>query len=229
LNPPTPVDTTVADATPPPKITPNGIMSIFGQLQVLFKVAGTAKPGKPAVDDDYILSEGQRQDDIEVVKIDEKAGSVTFNNHGTVQELPLASTVPDSSGPVAGANPAPTATSLQPTPGGGTGFGERGGRTYGRTYGGRNGSYGNNAGNSSSSTGVNGDLGSSPYIRQPQMGQNAMTAEESIAITEVGRAATQNLVNNGDSPPLPPTDLTPSDAPGLNGGPLVGPPGPPPP
>ena len=77
LNPPTPVDTTVADATPPPKITPNGIMSIFGQLQVLFKVAGTAKPGKPAVDDDYILSEGQRQDDIEVVKIDEKAGSVT--------------------------------------------------------------------------------------------------------------------------------------------------------
>ena len=88
LNPPLPAD---ADqpAEPPPKITPNGIMSIFGQLQVLFKVAGTAKPGQPAKDDSYILSEGQRQDEIEVVHIDEKAGLVTFNNHGTVQELSL--------------------------------------------------------------------------------------------------------------------------------------------
>ncbi len=88
LNPPLPTD---ADqpAEPPPKITPNGIMSIFGQLQVLFKVAGTAKPGQPAKDDSYILSEGQRQEEIEVIHIDEKAGLVTFNNHGTVQEIPL--------------------------------------------------------------------------------------------------------------------------------------------
>ena len=64
-------------------------MSIFGQLQVLFKVAGTAKPGQPAKDDSYILSEGQRQDEIEVIHIDEKASLVTFNNHGTVQEIPL--------------------------------------------------------------------------------------------------------------------------------------------
>jgi hypothetical protein len=89
LNPPQPVDP-ASLGEPPPKITPNGIMSIFGQLQVLFKVAGTAKPGQPAKDESYILSEGQRQDEIEIVHIDEKASLVTFNNHGTVQEIPLA-------------------------------------------------------------------------------------------------------------------------------------------
>jgi hypothetical protein len=89
LNPPQP-ETPAEQADPPPKITPNGIMSIFGQLQVLFKVATPAKAGQPAKEDAYILSEGQRQDEIEVVQIDEKDSLVTFNNHGTVQELPLA-------------------------------------------------------------------------------------------------------------------------------------------
>jgi hypothetical protein len=100
LNPPQPVDTNATQADLP-KITPNGIMSIFGQLQVLFKVAGTAKPGQPAKDESYILSEGQRQDEIEVIQIDEKASLVTFNNHGTVQELPLAK-----------ANPPPVSTPM---------------------------------------------------------------------------------------------------------------------
>jgi hypothetical protein len=89
LNPPLANDVTT-QVDPPSKITPNGIMSIFGRLQVLFKVAGTAKPGQPAKDESYILSEGQRQDEIEVIHIDEKASLVTFNNHGTVQEIPLA-------------------------------------------------------------------------------------------------------------------------------------------
>ena len=53
LNPPPPADAG-QPADPPPKITPNGIMSILGQLQVLYKVAGTAKPGQPAKDEFYI-------------------------------------------------------------------------------------------------------------------------------------------------------------------------------
>ena len=89
LNPVPTNDPTATPTDPPPKITPNGIMSIFGKWQVLFKVAGTPKPGQPAKDESYILSEGQRQDEIEVIQIDEKANLVTFNNHGTVQELPL--------------------------------------------------------------------------------------------------------------------------------------------
>jgi hypothetical protein len=72
-----------------PKITPNGITSIFGRLQVLFKVS--PQPGqKEAKDMFYILSEGQREDGIEVLRIDEQAELVTFNNHGIVQEITLS-------------------------------------------------------------------------------------------------------------------------------------------
>jgi len=103
LNPPPPVDPNAnKPAEPPVKVIPNGIMSIFGQLQVLFKVA--AKPG--GKDATYMLTEGQSQDDIEVIKIDEKAASVTFNNHGVVQELPLVVT-PPSSTPAAAAPTVP--------------------------------------------------------------------------------------------------------------------------
>ncbi len=90
LNPP-PSPESEQTSDPPSKITPNGIMSIFGQLQVLFKVDDT-KPGQPLKDKFYTLSEGERQDDIEITQINEKASVVTFNNHGTVQEIPLANT-----------------------------------------------------------------------------------------------------------------------------------------
>jgi len=83
----TPTNAIVQPAQPPPKITPSGIMSIFGQWQVLFKVSkGQSK------DAFYILNEGESQDDIEVMRIDEKAAVVTFNNHGVIQEIPLDNT-----------------------------------------------------------------------------------------------------------------------------------------
>lgn len=112
LNPPQPVITNPQDPNPPPKITPNGITDILGELQVLFKVASAPKPGSPPpADESYILSEGQRQDDIEVVKIDEKNGIVTFNNHGETQTLPLVVTMPSST-------PAPGSIGAPGTPGG---------------------------------------------------------------------------------------------------------------
>jgi hypothetical protein len=86
LNPPAAANVRPDD--PPIKIMPNGIMSVFGQLQVLFKT-GVPKPGQPARENAYILGEGQRQDEIEVVHIDEAAGVVTFNNHGILQDIPL--------------------------------------------------------------------------------------------------------------------------------------------
>ena len=164
LNPPVAVDpNAAADATPPPKITPNGIMSIFGQLQVLFKVANPAKAGKPAADEDYILSEGERQDDIEVVKIDEKAGMVTFNNHGETQELPLVAGTASSPAPAAGGVPGNPAAGFKPAPGGFTrplantfnggggsslignfGGGNRGNGNNGMNAGGTGGGYGGN-------------------------------------------------------------------------------------
>jgi len=115
LNPPTIPDAT-PPGDPPPKITPNGIMTIFGQLQVLFKVA-PVKPGPGAKEESYVLSEGQQQDDIEVTQINEKAGIITFNNHGTVQTLPLANTPALNTPGAPGGGMAPSPSF--PMPGGG--------------------------------------------------------------------------------------------------------------
>ena len=97
-------------------------MGVFGNGQVLFKVApAAAKPGPPAKDEYYILSEGQRQDDIEVLKIDDKKSLVTFDNHGFTQELPLANTPASggSGGPAAAASPGGMNPGMAPRPPGG--------------------------------------------------------------------------------------------------------------
>jgi hypothetical protein len=138
LNPPAPVDPNANAPEPPVKIVPNGIMSIFGQLQVLFKVP--AKPG--GKDANYILMEGQSQDDIEVTKINEKAGVVTFNNHGIVQELPLVVTAPTPtpSVPTGGAPGAAPAIAPGAAPAGGT----PGNNPFSNRFGNRPGRGGNN-------------------------------------------------------------------------------------
>ena len=87
---------------PPAKITPNGIMSLFGQEQVLFKVATPPKPGQPPQDQSYVMSEGDRQDGIAVTKIDEQAGMITFDNHGVIQTLALTSASDASSSAMGG-------------------------------------------------------------------------------------------------------------------------------
>ena len=231
--PPPPVDpNAAADATPPPKITPNGIMSIFGQLQVLFKVTKPAVAGKPAVDDAYILSEGQQQDEIEVTKIDERGGLVTFNNHGEVQQLPLAvGTASTGAAPAGGpamlGNPAQTfkaspgglpRTALNTFNGGGASPNPNGGSGYG----GGNGGIGNNGMNGNGGgigggIGANGGINSgglnfgnnpnraSSLIIQPSSG---LTEEQQTLMIEAQR---QNFKNNGDPTAalLPPTEMTP--------------------
>jgi hypothetical protein len=71
------------------KITLTGITTILGNKRVLMKTAPPpAKPGEgPKTEQSYILTEGQREGDIEVIAIDEKGGSVKVNNGGTVQTL----------------------------------------------------------------------------------------------------------------------------------------------
>ena len=144
LNPPqapAPVNT-----SPPATITPNGIMTIFGGTpQVLFKVAVPPRPPEPATDKSYILSEGQRQDDIEVTHIDKKAGIVTFNNHGVVQEIPLVKAPPISTPTPVVMNSAFTAPGA--APGGFGGPGVENSTRYGNNPG-PNGSPGGNVGNS---------------------------------------------------------------------------------
>jgi hypothetical protein len=233
LNPPPPADAG-PPADPPPKITPNGIMTIFGHLQVLFKVAGTAKPGQPAKDEAYILSEGQRQDEIEVTHIDEQASLVTFNNHGTVQELPLVKANPP---PVSTPTPAPQGgpvpTQKFPAPngennnripsrlGGGPAGGPGAARNRGRGDGSplttvpRSGLGGGmNNGSSFNTMPASTSYGGQ---QQPQnTAQNTpqiMTPEAQIILMEAQRAQWQQEGNPG-LPILPPTILTPQTSPG---------------
>ena len=95
-----------------PKIDATGIQSFPGMPpQVLFKTSGGGMPGKPAKDKYYCLAEGQMEDEIEVTKIDSENAIVSFNNHGTEQDIPLVppgsseSGGPSGGGPDGGTNP----------------------------------------------------------------------------------------------------------------------------
>lgn len=86
--PPPPVDPAEAVKPTALKITLTGITTIFGDKRVLMKAAPTAgKPNEAKTEQSYILSQGQREGDLEVLEIDEKAGSVKVNNAGTIQTL----------------------------------------------------------------------------------------------------------------------------------------------
>jgi len=209
LNPPPPADAG-QPAEPPPKITLNGIMSIFGQLQALFKVTGTAKPGQPAKDDFYILSEGQRQDEIEVTHIDEQAGLVTFNNHGTVQELPLVKANPPAvSTPMAApGGPVPTRNLTAPN-GENSGRGRLGGRSPGGPGAARNRGMGNGLPLTTVPTSAG-----YPGQQQPQnTPQNTLSPEAQVILMEAQRAQWQQE-GNPAAAIIPPTVLTPRNSAG---------------
>ena len=203
LNPPQAAGATT-DANPPPKITPTGIMTIFGSRQALFTVEGASKPEQPGKSGSYILSEGQRQDDIEVTRINEKSGVVTFNNHGVVQEIPLIKA------PVIAASTMPTPITINSSPA--APFGNNSGSGNFSRFGSRSGS---NGGNNSSGTDSSSNLRAIPTRGSgfTQQSQHALTQEAQIISMEVNRQLTADQVRKGELPPLPPTPLTPEDPP----------------
>jgi hypothetical protein len=213
---------------PPAKITPNGIMTLFGQLQVLFKVATPPKPGEPAQDQSYVMSEGDRQDGIAVTKIDEQAGMITFDNHGVTQKLALTTAADASTSPASDGGPRGNVGMP-----GMRRFGGRLGqpRNPNSPFGGNNpGSYtpssgGNSGANNSMSSpttpsygGNNGgSYGGNNYSQQA----NQLSPEAQALLIEQNRINTQDQVDAGAMPPLPPTAITPSGATGKGGAPLV--------
>jgi len=74
---------------PPPKITLTGITTILGNKRALMNVAMPAKPPDPAKQKSFILAEGQRDGDIEVLEIDETSGTVKVDDFGTVMVLDI--------------------------------------------------------------------------------------------------------------------------------------------
>jgi hypothetical protein len=89
---------------PPPKVILNGITTIFGVKKALLKLTPPPEKGQPAKEQSYILSEGQRDGELEVIQINENAGAVLVNDYGTTTNLTF-----DVNGPPKGASsPAPT-------------------------------------------------------------------------------------------------------------------------
>lgn len=109
-------------AQPPPRITLTGITTILGNKQALMKVQLPPKQPDPVKEESYIIAEGHRAGQIEVLAIDEKAGAVRVNNHGTIQDLnfeqdgaKLAATLPPTIAPPG--VPTPDAGAASPLPG----------------------------------------------------------------------------------------------------------------
>lgn len=185
-------------ADPPPKITPDGIMTIFGRDQALFKVANKPKPGQPVKEDSYVLAEGERQDGIEVVKINHLDGVITFNNHGTVQELaliPAKESRPPSAMGGGSANPSNSAITHRP-------FRPGMGMMAPAVPGTRAGSGAYRGGGAYDGTNPMGAGYESPHAQQSQQNieNNVINAARDMAIIEHNRIVTQGLVNQGKLP-----------------------------
>ena len=209
-----PVTVEAPPGDPPPKITLNGIMSISGHLQALFKVADPGKPGQQPKSQSYILSEGQLKDDIEVTRIDEKASMVTFNNHGVVQEIPMTSgTASSSSGPGSGSQG--SKGNFSSVAGGAGGNGGSAG-SFGRGAGNQSRGAGNGGNNYNNDTG-----GGVPALQaiprthppNPQLAPNSdntvdmssMTREEQAAMILLNTEKLKNQRNPAAAimPPMP--------------------------
>ncbi len=130
LKPPTPPPdpASLIKSEPPPKIKLQGVQTILGRRQVLFKVP--AKPPGQPKEESFVMNEGDRQGEIEVLEINMQAESVRFRNHGQEQLLnmkddadkPIVAAPPPGPPPGAipgalpGVPPPPTAFN-QPAPG----------------------------------------------------------------------------------------------------------------
>lgn len=203
LNPPQPQD--IKPPEPPSKITLNGIMTILGSAQALFYVDVPPRPPLPATQKSYILSEGQRQDEIEVTHIDLIKNVVTFNNHGVVQEIPLV-----KAGPIT--TPTPVVMNSSP-PGMNAGFGGgRGPGGFGGPGGGNLARFGNNPGQNRNMGNTGGNAGQNNFgntgagASTAGQNQSRLSVEEQTVLIAAQKAqAKQN--NDPTWQIYPPTEL----------------------
>jgi len=212
--PPTPAPTT-NPAPPLPKITLTGITTILDNKRALMKVAPTAlKPGDTNKEWSLILTEGQREGDIEVLQIDERAGSVKVNNAGTVMVLTFekdGAKLPTSTLPpgIPGALPGPPTNPLAaPAHHGISGFPQRNPRSTLPAPG-----LATTTG--AAATPVGGVPTPTGFTPPPAPSQD-LTPEEQAIIIELQRQA-----NVSNSQLLPPTPLSPANGPAQPIGPTA--------
>lgn len=217
--PPPPPDPTKDRDKDLPKITLTGIQHFPGvSPQALFKVS--PKPGTSGKDQYYTLNQGERQDDVEVLGIDEVNNVVTFENHGITQEVALAEAKATGGG---GAPAGPAGMNPGGRPPGFTGGGPAGNPSgiirFGEPAGGRITTADGSTSGFNSGMGPGGvnpaDTPNSlqSHIYQPPASQ--MSPEATVIAIEAKRAELMNNPHPPYSPNLlPPTTLTQFNTPG---------------
>jgi hypothetical protein len=212
--PPAPDPSSIKPPAPPVKLT--GIFELRGIKHALMKTTppGT-KPGDASKEQSYILSEGEREGDLEVLKINEIAGIVTVNEFGTVTNITFDTNVthtasaPAPGGPAGGglrpngAIPPPSMPGMRSIPPRALRLPSRNGEAV--------------AAATSAASGMpalGGAIGASPSQGQtitPQadpQGQQ-MSGEAAAAMIEAERELTKQAVLDGKAAPIPITPFTP--------------------
>lgn len=220
--PPPPGPPPDTNKTPPSKITLTGITT-FGGKRAIMKVAGTPKVGQSAPEQTLVLRENQKEGEIEVVGIDETSGTVKVVNGGVEQLLTFEkdgmkpSTAGTAPAPAAGAPhpglPAPgpaAAAGFTPATGGfkpSQPFPSRPNRSDNLYH------PANPTANPATAAPAFGAAPAYTANAQPQdQQQPQMSYEQQLIMMEVNREATKDKVLKGELPPIPFTELTPSDA-----------------
>jgi len=123
LKPPPPPPDPEANKPPPPRITLQGITTFGGIKRALLKAQMPVKPGEqhkgepPKGEESFILAEGQREGDIEVLEINDKPGSefVKVNDFGTITNLNFENNGIKTAG-TSSPGPTPASAGVGPNP-----------------------------------------------------------------------------------------------------------------
>ena len=221
LKPAPPPPSAEPPPAPPQKIILTGIMNAWGKKQVFFKTPPTGRPGEAAKETTYMLSEGERAGEIEVVEINVVAGTVKFKNHGQPDDRSLekdgmkpqgggGGAVPGSMPMAAGGFPAVPnmAAPNFGTPAGGVPAAPASSMTPVPTLGG-----GGAAAVQRPLRIVPPQSATAQALVQAQPQRQApppvISHEEQVALMEIHRVTTAPQVASGELPPLPPTEATP--------------------
>jgi hypothetical protein len=212
LKPPPPPPDPESLKPPAPAFQLTGITTIFGNKRALLKAVPKAgKAGEPAAKEkSYMLTEGQREDDVEVDHIDEVAGTVTVTYAGTVMTLDFT----NNAAKLVAVAPPPAPTGAP----GGRGApppGPAGIHPPTATHSGLRQPAAAGNDRRPVRTGTGGGVG----MASGQMGMGAVSAQTGLAAQQSAANLTRDqqevvmeaMREQGDpaTPPLPPTSLTP--------------------
>ena len=209
LKPPPPPPDPESTKPPPPKIFLTGITTILGKKRALLKFTPpVTKPGEQPKEQACTLGEGQGEGGLEVLEIDEKAGTVKVSNYGTVATLDFESngvkTAPGAAPPGMPPGMPPAMRPGMPIPGamGAPGMGGAPMPTRQLRVPGAGASVTPQATGRAGLPGIN--TGVNPSVAaQAAEPQGSSSLEENLLMLEVNRIKNQPLVDAKLMPPLP--------------------------